>query len=105
MLQIAAGLLQPLLPALWHEHLRRQDLPPAYFLNGAVYCVRRNILVEHSTLWGTKTIPYVMPPERSVNIDELSRLEVAESLLQRNTPTQGSGTIATAIPSGCMRVT
>ena len=84
MLRIVAGLLQPLLPALWHEQLRRQDLPPIYFPNGAVYCVRRDILLKYSTLWGAKTLSYVMPPERSVNIDDYLDVAVAESLVRKS---------------------
>lgn len=61
---------------------RRQDLPTAYALNGAIYLVRREVLVEQRTLLPRGTIGYVMPPERSVDIDSELDIRVAEALLR-----------------------
>lgn len=55
------------------EMLRRQDLPPVYIRNGAVYVVRRSVLMEQNSMIGQVSRPYIMPPERSVNVD--SRLD------------------------------
>lgn len=68
------------------EGIRRQDIdPPAYKRNGAIYLTRRCIL-ERGELRGRLQRAYVMPPERSVNIDSSLDLIVAESLLAGSTP-------------------
>jgi len=82
---IEEGRIRPFLPGLWREGLKRQDLEPVYFLNGAIYAVRRDVLVEKKTFWGERTIPYIMPPERSVNIDTWLDLRLAEALMGERT--------------------
>lgn len=47
----------------------RQDLPPVYHRNGAIYCFRRTLVEQEDTLLGPDTRPYVMPAEKSINID------------------------------------
>lgn len=47
----------------------RQSLEAAYRLNGAIYAVRSSALEHERTLLPARTLPYVMPPERSVNLD------------------------------------
>jgi len=85
------GKVKPFLPHLWREGLRRQDLEPVYFLNGAVYVVKKEMLVRKKTFWSGNTVPYVMPPERSVNIDSWVDLQLAESLLQDRAVQNGGG--------------
>ena len=48
---------------------RRQDLPPVYALNGALYLARTDWLLEQKGFIGPETLGYAMPPERSVDID------------------------------------
>lgn len=57
---------------------RRQDLPSLYVLNGAMYFVRREWLVECEALVGPETLGYLMPPERSVDIDTMTDWRAAE---------------------------
>ena len=52
-----------------------------FFLNGALYLVRRDALLHLDSLWGTKTLALVMLPERSVNIDRPDDLIAAELVL------------------------
>ena len=63
------------------EEARRQDLPPAYLRNGAVYVVKREI-IETGSLRGAFQYPYIMPPERSVNIDDELDFLLAEAVLK-----------------------
>lgn len=49
--------------------LRRQDLPLVYALNGAIYLAPRDVLLVRKTWYTDKTYAYVMPPERSLDID------------------------------------
>lgn len=65
------------------EGTRRQDAqPPAYIRNGAIYLTRRDVLMERNSIWGRFIRPYVMPPERSVNVDSELDLKLAEIMLQ-----------------------
>jgi CMP-N,N'-diacetyllegionaminic acid synthase len=61
---------------------RRQDLPCVYWLNGALCMARREVLLEHQTWYTKNTYAYVMPRERSLNIDTEWDLALADFLLQ-----------------------
>jgi len=60
--------LQPLIPNRG-EITRRQDLPSVYVLNGALYLARPDWLIENQGFIGPETLGYVMPVERSVDLD------------------------------------
>jgi len=64
------------------ENMPRQKLPPIYIRNGAIYAMRRDILVQGRTFKGKICIGYEMPGERSVNIDNKLDLLLAESLVR-----------------------
>jgi N-acylneuraminate cytidylyltransferase/CMP-N,N'-diacetyllegionaminic acid synthase len=59
------------------KYSQRQDLPPAYKLNGAIYLVRTSRMLSDKTFYGHKTLPYIMPAERSLDVDSLWDLHVA----------------------------
>lgn len=64
------------------EGMRRQDVnPPAFVRNGAIYLTKRKTLMEENSIYGKKSRPYIMPAERSVDIDELEDFFLAERLL------------------------
>ena len=67
---------------------RRQDLEPAYAVNGAVYVIRPTDLREHQTFQPGGTVAYVMPVERSLDIDTPFDLDVARLLLGRRAETR-----------------
>ncbi len=60
---------------------RRQELPPVYELNGAVYVARVAHLREAESFVGPETLAYVMPEERSFEIDTPLDLVVARAVL------------------------
>jgi CMP-N,N'-diacetyllegionaminic acid synthase len=64
---------------------RRQDLPPVYALNGALYFAEAAWLVRERRLVCAESRAYVMPAERSVDIDTLLDWRLAELLLQETT--------------------
>lgn len=64
------------------EMARRQDLPPIYIRNGAVYVARRDLVMEENSMIGKVSRPYVMPVERSVNIDGKLDLLMAQLLMK-----------------------
>ena len=63
---------------------RRQDAPIVYRLNGAVYVTRRDVIMEQNRVWGDDTRAYIMPLERSVDIDTEIDFKLAEVLLIEN---------------------
>ena len=62
-------------------YLRRQVLPPAYAWNGAIFLIRRDILIEKQTREPERTYAYVMPPERSLDVDTPWELYLADLVL------------------------
>jgi len=64
----AGGEMQPLIQTK-QNFARRQDLPQSYILNGAVYVAHRDWLREHKTFVTEETLGFVMPEERSLDID------------------------------------
>lgn len=68
------------------QYPRRQDLPPAYALNGALYLVRPQVLTRSGSFYGGRTFPYVMPYDRSIDIDTIEDMRMAEFLLTSPAP-------------------
>jgi len=62
--------------------IRRQDMPPAYFVNGAIYLTQCKVLLDKRTLLPTRTFPYIMPPERSMQIDDPWDLYLVDMILR-----------------------
>jgi N-acylneuraminate cytidylyltransferase len=61
---------------------RRQDLPEAFVMNGAVYAFRTDVLFGASpSLYGDRVVAYPMPIERSISIDNPEDWEAAEHAL------------------------
>lgn len=60
---------------------RRQLLPPAYHREGSIYLVRRGVVMDGSSLYGSTVRGYRMEAARSVNIDRMEDLERASHLL------------------------
>lgn len=60
---------------------RRQDRKPTLFLNGAVYCFRVGAFMETRELINARTVPYVMPEARSVDVDYPTDMAVAAALI------------------------
>jgi CMP-N-acetylneuraminic acid synthetase len=68
------------------EGTRRQDYdPPAFMRNGAIYLTRRDVIMNKNSIWGESICPYVMPPERSVSIDDEMDLKLLEIMIQERT--------------------
>jgi CMP-N-acetylneuraminic acid synthetase len=60
---------------------RRQDLPAAYRPNGAIYVNRSELLIRDQTLFPPGTLGYIMPAERSIDIDTQLDFNLAAILL------------------------
>lgn len=65
------------------EGTRRQDYaPPAYMRNGCIYLTNRDNLLKNNSIWGKIIRPYVMPEERSVNVDSELDMKLVEFMLE-----------------------
>ena len=73
--------LVPVIPN--QAFIRRQDLPICYALNGAIYFARIDRLIESKKFITEETIGYVMPAERSIDIDTEIDLDVARLELEK----------------------
>ncbi len=60
---------------------RRQDLPPVYVPNGAIYFSRVEWLARTREFIGPDSIGYEMPAERSIDIDDPIDWRLAEHML------------------------
>jgi N-acylneuraminate cytidylyltransferase len=76
----AADRLVPLLP-MKERPPRRQQLPKTYVANGAVFIARCDWLLRTGDFLAAETIAYVMPPERSIDVDKLQDLQLIELLI------------------------
>lgn len=62
--------------------LRRQDLPASYVLNGAIYLSACSWMREHKALVNDETIAFVMPNERSHDIDTEFDFKLLELMIR-----------------------
>ncbi|MCT4626533.1 acylneuraminate cytidylyltransferase family protein [Halodesulfovibrio sp.] len=63
--------------------LRRQDTPECYDMNASIYVWRRDVLMEKDGLFHEDTDIYVMPEERSIDIDCEMDFDIVSMLLER----------------------
>lgn len=69
-----------LVPLLDNKFDRRQDIPSVYALNGAVYVAESAWLKSKKSFVSTETVAYIMPRERSIDIDTELDLEICNIL-------------------------
>jgi CMP-N-acetylneuraminic acid synthetase len=76
------------------EGTRRQDYSPAaYMRNGAIYLTHRDVLMNRNSIWGDVIRPLVMPPERSVSVDNEIDLKLVELMLQEQNTNQSGAEV------------
>ncbi len=61
----------------------RQEFPLCGFRNGAIYMVSRRYFLKTNAFVSPDCVPYLMPRERSVNVDSAEDIAYAEYLLSR----------------------
>jgi N-acylneuraminate cytidylyltransferase/CMP-N,N'-diacetyllegionaminic acid synthase len=83
------GRMEDLVP-LERQYDRRQEFPPAHVVNGAVHVVRREVLLRERTLYTNRTFAYIMPPERSIDVDDLWDLHMADLIVRERVRDAGS---------------
>ncbi|RNB85225.1 cytidylyltransferase domain-containing protein [Brevibacillus panacihumi] len=61
---------------------RRQDAPNVYVLNGAVYVAKTNWLQQTRSFLDKETVGYVMPKERSIDVDTELDFCILETIIR-----------------------
>lgn len=61
----------------------RQSYPTFYFVNGAIYILKVNLLPQLEYPWGGKVVPYLMSSLDSVDVDTAAHLHITELLVRR----------------------
>jgi len=75
--------MHPLIEIPAEESYQRQKLPKVYRLNGAVYVNEIDTLLRNHCMVEQDTIGYVMPQDRSYDIDTLLDFEIAEMMMRK----------------------
>ena len=65
------------------EATRRQDLPSTYLLNGAIYIAQIDWLLKNNTFLNNETIGFVMPKDRSIDIDSLDDFNRFKEVIEK----------------------
>lgn len=80
---IADGILAPIFDERYLQ-MRRQDLPMTYMPNGAIYVAKPAFLRTRKSFLSSETRPYIMPPDRSVDIDTETDFLICEALIRKS---------------------
>lgn len=65
--------------------VRRQDSPPCYDMNASIYVWRHEALFNYPTVFNPDTRLFVMPEERSIDIDNELDFDIVEFLMEKRT--------------------
>jgi len=63
--------------------VRRQDAPKCYDMNASIYVWQRNVILSSDNLFSADTRLYVMPEERSIDIDSELDFEIVRMLMEQ----------------------
>ncbi len=63
------------------EYFSRQKLPKVFEINASIYIFRREFFKKNNSIFNSKTSVYLMPRERSVDIDDLFDLKVVKNII------------------------
>jgi N-acylneuraminate cytidylyltransferase/CMP-N,N'-diacetyllegionaminic acid synthase len=66
------------------KNKRSQDLPKYYRLNGAIYISEVDYFIQNNGFFGDKTKAFIMPTERSIDIDTAVDFELCKILMNEN---------------------
>ena len=68
-----------------HKYFRRQDAPIIYDVATSCYITSVNFILKNKNIWDGKVKAYIIPKERSIDIDNLYDFKIAEYLIKNNT--------------------
>lgn len=75
----------------------RQAMPPVFLPNGGIYVVDVATMRERRSIYGENAYAYVMPAERSIDIDTEADFAAAEALLNRQVTHAQDGDLLRAV--------
>ena len=76
-----AGLIQPYIGESF-KVLRRQEIEELYFFEGSVYVSDIQVLLKEKGFYHDRTLPFVVPRWKSLEIDEIIDLLMAETVIK-----------------------
>lgn len=76
------GLIEPYLTDGFSKIGRRQDLEDLYFFEGSLYISKTHILLEKRNFYHEKTLPYIVPRWKSIEVDEIVDLICIEAIMK-----------------------
>ncbi len=77
-----AGVLVPYAREDWKTPYRRQDIPDLFFFEGSLYISDVQVLLREGGFLHSRTMPYVVPRWKSIEIDEAFDMAIVETTLQ-----------------------
>ncbi len=84
----ATGRMRRLIEASGPTH-RRQDLPPVFAANGAVYVMAVPAFRASGEIFSPDAVAYVMAPDRSLDVDSAMDLALIVAILEHGDDIQG----------------
>jgi len=81
MVRVTNGKVEPFVKTD-KEYPRRQDLPKLYRFNGAIYIAKKDILMKENKIFGKNATAFIMPLEKSIDIDTELDFKLAEILMK-----------------------
>ena len=63
---------------------RSQDLPTYYKINGAIYVAEIDYLLKNKSFFGDKSKAYIMPKNKSIDIDNKLDFEICKIIMNEN---------------------
>lgn len=65
------------------KSIRRQDQKKEYTMNGCMYIAKWNYFIQNKLFHSENSVPYIMPEEKSIEIDTMLDYEVACKIIEK----------------------
>jgi len=89
-LTIKKNYIKPLFGWEYFSNKRKQDLPKSYNVNGAIYITTTRSIYKYNSFFNKKTVPYIMPINQSIDIDDEMDFDFAEFLMREKNANKNS---------------
>lgn len=76
------GLIEPYLPNGFSKIGRRQEMDDLYFFEGSLYISKTAVLLEKRSFYHERTLPYIVPRWKSIEVDEIVDLICIEAIMK-----------------------
>lgn len=65
------------------KKIKQYSKKSKYYLNGAIYLCETNYFLRKKTFYSSKSVPFYMPKNRSIDIDNIKEFKQAETFLKK----------------------